>query len=64
MVLSARWPSWGAKEHKTHKAAARVIHSTDGKTLQGFVNERAADGVEIFPDDAAAYSGLSNHDTV
>ena len=54
----------GAKDRKTGKVAARVVRSTDGETLKGFVNEHAADGAEVYTDDAAAYRGLPNHGTV
>ena len=54
----------GAKDRKTGKVAARVVRRTDGETLKGFVTEHAAEGAEVYTDDAAAYRGLPNHETV
>ncbi len=54
----------GAKDRATGKVTARVVRRTDGETLKGFVNEHAAEGAEVFTDDASAYRGLPNHETV
>ena len=40
------------------------MHSTDGPTLKGFVNETVADGAKLYTDDAKAYKGLPNHESV
>ena len=54
----------GAKDRATGKVAARVVESTDKATLQGFVLQRVADGAQVYTDEAAAYKGLPNHETV
>ncbi len=37
---------------------------TDGPTLRSFVWQRTADGAKVYTDEASAYSGLPNHETV
>ncbi len=54
----------GAKDRATGKVAARVVHATDKRTLQGFVRGQVADGAQVYTDEAAAYKGLPNHETV
>ena len=54
----------GAKDRATGKVSARVVESTDKATLQGFVLQRVADGAQVYTDEAAAYRGLQNHETV
>ena len=55
----------GAKDRETNQVSATVAHSTDKRTLQGFVVERAAPGATVYSDEAAAYTGLPfAHETV
>ena len=54
----------GAKDRKTNRVAAKVVESTDGPTLQGFVVDNAEWDAEIYTDDATAYRALANHSTV
>ncbi len=54
----------GVKDRKTGQVAARVVRRTDGETLKGFVHEHTAEGAQVFTDEAAAYQGLPNHETV
>ena len=54
----------GAKDRATSRVAARVIENTDRATLHGFIGEHAETGAAIFTDDAGAYKGLPNHETV
>ena len=54
----------GAKDRATGKVAARVVEATDKPTLQGFVRGQVADGATVYTDEAAAYKGLPNHETV
>ena len=54
----------GAKDRATKQVAARVVENTDRATLQGFVGEHAQSGAAIYTDEAAAYRGLLNHETV
>ena len=54
----------GAKDRATNRVKARVIEHTDGPTLHRFVRASAEDGAKLYTDDAAAYKGLENHETV
>ena len=55
----------GVKDRATKRVAARVVHSTDKPTLQGFVAEHAAPGATVYSDDASAYEGIPfDHATV
>ena len=55
----------GAKDRKTNKIKAKVVASTDAKTLQKFVADNAAEGAKVFTDDAAAYKGMPfEHESV
>ena len=44
-----------AKDRASNKVAARVIESTDGATLRGFVDEHASDGAKLYTDDTSSY---------
>ena len=48
----------GARDRATGKISAKVVRSTDTKTLQGFVADHAAPGARIYTDDAASYRGM------
>ena len=55
----------GAKDRATKKVSARVVKSTDKKTLQGFVKQRTKSGAKVYTDEAIAYHGLPfDHATV
>ena len=55
----------GAKDRASKQVAAKVIRSTDKHTLQGFVEDHAADGATVYTDDAAAYDCLPfDHEAV
>ena len=54
----------GAKDRATNRVKARVIEHTDAPTLHRFVRASAQDGATLYTDDAAAYKGLENHETV
>ena len=54
----------GIKDRATGRVAARVVEHTDRQTLQGFVLAHTADGTKIYTDEASAYDGLPNHETV
>ena len=54
----------GAKDRETGRVAARVVEHTDRQTLQGFVVEHIADSATVYTDEASAYDGLSNHESV
>ena len=54
----------GAKDRATKRVAAKVVERTDRETLQGFVREHTAQGAKVYTDDASAYDGLENHESV
>ncbi|MDE0233255.1 MAG: IS1595 family transposase [bacterium] len=54
----------GAKDRATNWVSARVVDRTDKLTLQGFALSHMDGGAEVFTDDAKAYQGLPNHQTV
>ena len=54
----------GARDRATGQVSATVVESTDRPTLQRFVLSRVAQGADIFTDDAAAYRGLPNHQSL
>ena len=67
--LTGRGPSQmtavvGARDRATRRVSAQVIERTDRETLHGFVRGTAAQGAEIYTDEATAYRGLPNHRSV
>ena len=54
----------GAKDRKSNRVSAKVIDSTDGDTLKGFVVQRTEPGAKVYTDDHSGYEGLQNHETV
>ena len=54
----------GARDRETNEVRAEVVARTDGKTLKGFVGDVAEKGAKVYTDEAAAYDGLPNHETV
>ena len=54
----------GMKDRETNQISAEVVESVDGLTLQGFVLDQVADGAKVYTDDATAYHGLENHESV
>ena len=54
----------GVKDRATKRVAAKVVERTDKDTLQGFVRTHTAKGAKIYTDEAWAYEGLENHETV
>ena len=54
----------GMRDRTSKRVDAAVVEQTDGATLKGFVTDRAADGTTIYTDEATAYQGLLNHETV
>ena len=54
----------GMKDRETNRISAEVVESVDGLTLQGFVLDQVADGAKVYTDDATAYHGLLNHESV
>ena len=55
----------GAKDRATNQVAATVVTSTDKDTLQGFVEDHAAEDATVYTDDHGSYEGMRfNHDSV
>lgn len=54
----------GAKDRASNKVSAKVVSRTDAETLQGFVVDNADPKAIVYTDDARAYKGLPNHETV
>ena len=54
----------GAKDRRTGKVKAEVVEITDARTLQGFVLDNTRRGAKVYTDEARAYYGLLNHETV
>ena len=54
----------GARDRATGQVSVAVVESTDRSTLQGFVLSRVAQDADIFTDDAVAYRGLPNHQSL
>ena len=54
----------GAKDRATNQVRASVIERTDAATLKGFVKDNAEPGTTVYTDDATAYDGLPNRESV
>ena len=54
----------GIKDRETGQITAKVVENTDKATLQGFVQSLTQPDAMIYTDEAAAYKGLPNHETV
>ena len=54
----------GVKDRATNRVVACVVKGTDKKTLQGFVKQHTVAGAKVYTDEASAYDGLENHETV
>ena len=52
----------GVKDRETGQVAAKVVRSTDGETLQGFVREHVEPGATVYTDDSKAYNGLTEYE--
>ncbi len=48
----------GVKDRETNQVAAKVVTSTDAETLQGFVQDHAAEGATVYTDDHRSYEAL------
>ena len=50
----------GVKDRETNTVKARVVVSTTKASLQDFVQKHAAQGAQVFTDDASAYDGMKD----
>ncbi len=49
----------GAKDRASNEVRARVVASTDSKTLVGFVEDNTSEGAIVYTDDSPSYDRLS-----
>ncbi|MDE2828425.1 MAG: IS1595 family transposase [Bacteroidota bacterium] len=61
---AGKFPVAGLKDRATNQIRLQVVQDTSAPTLQGFVREHIQEGVKVYTDQARAYQGLSNHETV
>lgn len=54
----------GVRDRTSKHVSATVVERTDGPTLKGFVSHHATQGAKVYTDEATAYQGLPNHETV
>ena len=55
----------GVKDRESNRVSAKVVVSTDKKTLQGFVIDHTAAGATVYSDEHASYVGLPfEHESV
>ena len=54
----------GVRDRATGRVSATVVPDTTRATLQGFVQDRTADGAMVYTDESMAYRKLPNHETV
>ena len=55
----------GLKDRESNEVAARVVRSTDKKTLHGFIDDHAHDDATVYTDDAPVYDSLPyKHESV
>ncbi len=57
-------PVVGVRDRSTGRVAAKVVETTDGATLRGFVTEHTSKGAMVYSDDHRGYRGLPRHATV
>ena len=54
----------GVKDRATKKIQAKVVEDTTSETIQGFVQENIQPGATVYTDDATAYEGFPNRESV
>ena len=54
----------GAKDRATNRVSAKVLKNTKSETLSRFVMEHVTPETKLYTDDATAYSGFANHESV
>ena len=54
----------GIKDRPSKQIRARVVRRTDAETLQAFIANHAAMTAKVYTDEAKAYKGLPDHETV
>ena len=62
--LSGKTAVVGMKDRTSKQVRVKVVDKTDAATLQGFIVEHADAFATVYTDDAKAYKGLPNHETV
>ena len=54
----------GAKDRRSNRVSAKVVGDTTAETLQGFVHRNVKADAPVYTDDARAYEGIPNHESV
>ena len=54
----------GVKDRSTNQVSASPVGVTSRAMLQGIVTEKTKPGAKVYTDEAAAYKGLPNHESV
>ena len=52
----------GVKDRETNNVTAKVVKSTDAKTVQGFISENVSEGSTVYTDEARSYRGMLDFD--
>lgn len=50
----------GIKDRTSNEVRAKVVHSVDKPTLQGFIRENVETGATVYTDEARAYQGMND----
>ena len=54
----------GAKDRRSNRVSAKVVGDTTAATIQGFIHSKVSVDAPVYTDDARAYEGLPNHESV
>ena len=54
----------GMKDRRSNRVSAKVVGDTTAATLQGFIHRNVKADAPVYTDDARAYEGLPNHESV
>ncbi len=54
----------GVKDRATKRVSAKVVEDTTSESLQGFVQENIQAGAKVYTDEATAYDGFPNRESV
>ena len=57
-------PVAGVRDRKTNQVSAGVVPDTSGRTLKNLVAQRTKPGAKVYTDEALAYWGLPNHESI
>ena len=54
----------GVRDRETKQVRAMVVDRVDGPLMRGFVTRHTVEGATVYTDEAAAYNGIANHESV